>query len=224
MLSFCSKKYAGGLEATSSPLTSWFSHNAILISSPTHLLPQTPETGCGKTTVVQLLGILLKRHLHVVNCHASTETSDLLGGLRPVRRRENILREMKELVHDLVETWPDETAIEDLDIPSFLLSKNAKDKSMPTDAPKIMLELVKKFESMNTDSTGQTISVPVPSCPIKDLPGSSHISKKRRKLTPSDHVDVSTRIDVGAVAAKVRELYQKYSSLFEWCDGPLVAR
>lgn len=170
------------------------------------------------------MGILLKRHLHVVNCHASTETSDLLGGLRPVRRRENILREMKELVHDLVETWPDETAIEDLDIPSFLLSKNAKDKSMPTDAPKIMLELVKKFESMNTDSTGQTTSVPVPSCPIKDLPGSSRISKKRRKLTPSVHVDVSTRIDVGAVAAKVRGLYQKYSSLFEWCDGPLVAR
>jgi hypothetical protein len=101
---------------------------------------------------------------------------------------------MKELVHDLVETWPDEKAIKDLDVPSFLFSKNAKDKPLPTDGP------------------------------IKDLSGSSRISKKRRKLTPSDHVDVSTRIDVGAVAAKVRELYQKYSSLFEWCDGPLVAR
>eukprot|EP00563_Minutocellus_polymorphus_P011097 CAMPEP_0181061420 /NCGR_PEP_ID=MMETSP1070-20121207/22512_1 /TAXON_ID=265543 /ORGANISM="Minutocellus polymorphus, Strain NH13" /LENGTH=5087 /DNA_ID=CAMNT_0023141375 /DNA_START=277 /DNA_END=15540 /DNA_ORIENTATION=+ len=178
------------------------------------------ETGCGKTTVVQLLGILLERHLHVVNCHASTETSDLLGGLRPVRRREDILREMKELVHELVETWPNERVIQDLDIPSFLLYKNAKDKSLPADAPKMILELVEKLESLDTASTEQIISAP-PS-PVEDLPGSSRRNKKRRKLTSSDHVDVSSQIDVGEVAAKVRKLYQKYSSLFEWCDGPLV--
>ena len=55
----------------------------ISIGPPTRACSslRTSETGCGKTTVVQLLGILLERHLHVVNCHASTETSDLLGGL-----------------------------------------------------------------------------------------------------------------------------------------------
>ena len=45
------------------------------------------ETGCGKTTVVQLLALLLRRPLHIVNCHAHTETADFLGGLRPVRGR-----------------------------------------------------------------------------------------------------------------------------------------
>ena len=41
------------------------------------------ETGCGKTTVVQLFALLLQQPLHVVNCHAHTETADFVGSLRP---------------------------------------------------------------------------------------------------------------------------------------------
>ena len=43
------------------------------------------DTGCGKTTVCQVLAVLLGQRLHILNCHQNTETSDLLGGLRPVR-------------------------------------------------------------------------------------------------------------------------------------------
>lgn len=43
------------------------------------------ETGCGKTTVVQLLAQLMNRQLYCVNCHMNSEGSDFLGGLRPVR-------------------------------------------------------------------------------------------------------------------------------------------
>lgn len=188
---------------------------------PSHSLStlKNSETGCGKTTVVQLLGILLERHLHVVNCHASTETSDLLGGLRPVRRREDILGQMRELVQDLVDTWPDEKAIQDLDVPRFLLTK---DKSLPADAPNVMVELVEKLKAVDNSSTNQTGLVP--SSSVKNSPGSSRKSKKRLKLTSGDHVDVSPAVDVGTIAAKVKELYQKYNSLFEWCDGPLVTR
>lgn len=171
---------------------------------------------------MQLLGILLERHLHVVNCHASTETSDLLGGLRPVRRRNEILSEMKELVQGLVESWADEDALQDLDIPCFLLHRNTKDKPLPADAPKVMMVLVEKFEAMNTSSKCQNVSMP--SSPVEDPPVSSQKSKKRRKLASGGHVDVLNKIDVGAIAARVRELYQKHSSLFEWCDGPLVTR
>ena len=43
------------------------------------------ETGCGKTTVAQLWAHALGRPLRVVSCHQHTETSDLLGSMRPAR-------------------------------------------------------------------------------------------------------------------------------------------
>ncbi|XP_046665626.1 midasin-like [Homalodisca vitripennis] len=47
------------------------------------------ETGCGKTTVCQLLASLNKQQLFSVNCHQHSESSDFLGALRPVRDRSN---------------------------------------------------------------------------------------------------------------------------------------
>ncbi|CAG4947470.1 unnamed protein product [Colias eurytheme] len=44
------------------------------------------ETGCGKTTICQVLAALSRRQLLSVNCHMHTESSDFLGGLRPVRQ------------------------------------------------------------------------------------------------------------------------------------------
>ncbi|XP_069743424.1 midasin [Narcine bancroftii] len=43
------------------------------------------ETGCGKTTICQMFAALFNQKLHIVNCHLHLETSDFLGGLRPVR-------------------------------------------------------------------------------------------------------------------------------------------
>ncbi|KAI9221601.1 hypothetical protein BC828DRAFT_64979 [Blastocladiella britannica] len=43
------------------------------------------ETGCGKTTVCQVLASLDCRPLVVVNCHQHSETSDFIGSQRPVR-------------------------------------------------------------------------------------------------------------------------------------------
>ncbi|KAK5664014.1 hypothetical protein OQA88_228 [Cercophora sp. LCS_1] len=58
------------------------------------------ETGCGKTTVVQLLAEFEKQTLHIVNAHQNTETGDLIGSQRPVRNRGAILdtlrRELEE--------------------------------------------------------------------------------------------------------------------------------
>lgn len=47
------------------------------------------ETGCGKTTVCQLLAALNDQQLFSVNCHQHSESSDFLGALRPVRDRSN---------------------------------------------------------------------------------------------------------------------------------------
>ncbi|KAI2613278.1 midasin [Hypoxylon sp. NC1633] len=45
------------------------------------------ETGCGKTTVCQLLAEALGKELHIVNAHQNTETGDLIGSQRPIRNR-----------------------------------------------------------------------------------------------------------------------------------------
>ncbi|XP_071998055.1 midasin isoform X2 [Engystomops pustulosus] len=45
------------------------------------------DTGCGKTTICQLFAALRNQRLYTVNCHQHMETSDFLGGLRPVRHR-----------------------------------------------------------------------------------------------------------------------------------------
>jgi midasin len=48
------------------------------------------ETGCGKTSVCQLISAASRRHLYEVNCHQNMETADLLGGQKPVRNRAAI--------------------------------------------------------------------------------------------------------------------------------------
>ncbi|XP_010261987.1 PREDICTED: midasin isoform X2 [Nelumbo nucifera] len=60
------------------------------------------ETGGGKTTVCQLLSIVLKLKLHILNCHQYTETSDFLGGFYPVRDRSRLTGEFKYLVEKLI--------------------------------------------------------------------------------------------------------------------------
>jgi midasin len=45
------------------------------------------ETGCGKTTVCQMLAHALGKKLHCVNAHQNTETGDLIGSQRPIRNR-----------------------------------------------------------------------------------------------------------------------------------------
>ncbi|XP_041985023.1 midasin [Aricia agestis] len=47
------------------------------------------ETGCGKTTICQVLAKLSQRQLLSLNCHMHTDSSDFLGGLRPVRQYKN---------------------------------------------------------------------------------------------------------------------------------------
>lgn len=45
------------------------------------------ETGCGKTTVCQVIAEALGKKLAIVNCHQNSETSDIIGAQRPIRDR-----------------------------------------------------------------------------------------------------------------------------------------
>ncbi|RYP85297.1 hypothetical protein DL769_001028 [Monosporascus sp. CRB-8-3] len=48
-------------------------------------------TGCGKTSVCQILAELSGKKLHIVNAHQNTETGDLIGSQRPIRNRGTVV-------------------------------------------------------------------------------------------------------------------------------------
>ena len=54
------------------------------------------ETGCGKTTVCQLLAERFGKELYSVNAHQNMETGDLIGAQRPLRNRSGIELDLRE--------------------------------------------------------------------------------------------------------------------------------
>ncbi|RYP06172.1 hypothetical protein DL764_003321 [Monosporascus ibericus] len=57
------------------------------------------ETGCGKTSICQVLAELSGKQMHIVNAHQNTETGDLIGSQRPIRNRGTVVA---ALVDDVV--------------------------------------------------------------------------------------------------------------------------
>ena len=174
------------------------------------------ETGCGKTTVVQLLSIFLKRRLDVINCHASSETSDLLGGLRPVRGRQELLIEMVAIAINAIESCADEHAAEEAEAPAFLLQKRVENGSYPPDAALQTLQFLERLSRTHKSCEDS-----------KDVSAKTELSykqneKKRRKLGEGKRNERGISNAASAAYNSVRGLYQKYNSLFEWVDGPLV--
>ncbi|KAF2228131.1 hypothetical protein BDZ85DRAFT_301078 [Elsinoe ampelina] len=57
------------------------------------------ETGCGKTTVCQVIAEAKKQQLHIVNAHQNTETGDLIGAQRPSRNKAAIEKRLAEMLN-----------------------------------------------------------------------------------------------------------------------------
>ena len=70
------------------------------------------DTGTGKTTVCQVYADIYKNILRILNCHQHTETSDILGSLRPVRGREKLKSELEQLIEDFVTCAKDKFSID----------------------------------------------------------------------------------------------------------------
>ncbi len=66
------------------------------------------ETGCGKTTVCQLLADHFQNQLHIVNAHQNTETGDLIGAQRPIRNRTAIEESLREQILEILRTFQDQ--------------------------------------------------------------------------------------------------------------------
>jgi midasin len=69
------------------------SYNCLQYSEPILLVG---ETGCGKTTICQLLASLAHLKLHIVNAHQHSETSDFIGSQRPCRNRHQLSHEITQ--------------------------------------------------------------------------------------------------------------------------------
>ncbi|CAG8521267.1 1922_t:CDS:2, partial [Scutellospora calospora] len=63
------------------------------------------ETGCGKTSVCQMLAEARHTDLYTLNCHHSTETADLIGGQRPLRNRDVLNSELKRDISDYLKSY-----------------------------------------------------------------------------------------------------------------------
>jgi len=107
------------------------------------------ETGCGKTSVCQLLAALRDKLLFAVNCHLHTEAADFLGSLRPVRNHEENEGRLFEWVDGpLVQSmqggdWflADEISLADDSVLERLNSLLGTDQVLPLDFSELFLLL-----------------------------------------------------------------------------------
>lgn len=77
------------------------------------------ETGCGKTTVCQLLADAIGKELFIVNAHQNTETGDLIGSQRPVRNRAVVEELLRQEIIEVLQPRNEDIVHQDL---SALLS------------------------------------------------------------------------------------------------------
>ena len=74
------------------------------------------ETGCGKTTVCQILSMFENSPMYTISCHQGTEASDFIGGLRTVKTKKlksDVLKACKELIAEIKEEKKQSMEIEE---------------------------------------------------------------------------------------------------------------
>ena len=72
------------------------------------------ETGCGKTSVCQLLAEMSGKQLFTVNGHQNTETGDLIGAQRPLRNRSGLEAQLRHDLLNVLGRDPDELDVTNL--------------------------------------------------------------------------------------------------------------
>ncbi|KAK6849468.1 hypothetical protein PG995_013301 [Apiospora arundinis] len=101
------------------------------------------ETGCGKTTVCQLLAEALGKELHIVNAHQNTETGDLIGSQRPVRSRGAVADTLRQDLVQLFQTL--ELEVRD-DLDELLQRYHALEKSQLERIPEDVRQKIEAAE------------------------------------------------------------------------------
>jgi len=142
-----------------------------------------------------------------VNCHANTDTSDLLGGLRPLRSRSSILLLMVDYAQQLEQIASSLGTLSKADIPSFE-SMNEVDPLVQDKVAHMVMNYAKHVESMLRSIEEND------KMHVTDGSGG-----KRRKLEYLS-IDVERIKDL---ITNIRRSFKRFCSLFEWVDGPLLS-
>ncbi|GAX24956.1 midasin [Fistulifera solaris] len=145
----------------------------------------------------------------VVNCHATTEISDLIGGLRPVRGHSAVLQSLLTCLRDLLFTskmpWLPQTLEVPMNVRNLLERHDAVHLS--EEDGEAIVRFAKSF---------------LKSAKEKHL-DDQDISAKRRKLNSADSTAIPfPEVDVPFELGHLELLIQRHHALFEWIDGSLV--
>ncbi|TKY64312.1 Midasin protein [Spatholobus suberectus] len=111
------------------------------------------ETGGGKTTVCQLLSACLQLKLHTLNCHQYTETSDFIGGFRPIRERSTLISNYKEIIEKLKKLKTYTYFPED-----FFVSSDINHASSTLDMLNAMIRKCKEGQTCSLDVSGEDLN------------------------------------------------------------------
>ena len=127
----------------------------LYLTAPNFLALAVGETGGGKTTVVQHLAKRVGRELLVQNLSLSTDSTDLLGGFRPLELQYVAQRVYQSFVDIFVATFSRKQNAKFLDFAaSALLKKDWKKLSQCfVRAGKMGLDKIKQRQKQGQDST-----------------------------------------------------------------------
>jgi MoxR-like ATPase len=151
-----------------------------------------------------------------VNCHQTTETSDLIGSLRPVRGRSALAVEIVQIFGELIKFWPDRDIVANIKMPSvaeFYAQDNSNLRDISED---IVIEIIRLTRDL-CKSRPMVQSIVGTNLPERNA--------KRQKLDEIEQIDnqlTNQDAHISNIVNRMHECYRKYNALFEWSDGPLV--
>ncbi len=168
------------------------------------------ETGCGKTTVCQLLAAVLQQRLRIINCHQHSETSDFLGGLRPVRGKENREAELTSSLQTFFVTCAKARLVPDAtQLALASLSEQMKHFQQIVARLKQQAKLLKQGgDSSNPGTKRRKIEV---------KESSSNAQEEISVVVSQEELD-----ELRSLSQAVAQAWSRNQTLFEWHDGAVV--
>ncbi|ODO08666.1 midasin [Cryptococcus wingfieldii CBS 7118] len=116
---------------------------ALLHNEPVLLVG---ETGCGKTSVCEVIAHMFSQKLVGVNCHQNMETADLLGSQRPVRNKLDRKARVIDALAKYIELGRDASEDDILEACSELLQREDVDHSLVRRCQQEIKQLSALFE------------------------------------------------------------------------------